>query len=293
MQISIFTNTNIKINSKEDKQKLAKLASSPNIPVIKTITTEDDLLEIVTTYAWSPFIFEGVRNRENFVRTDWMVLDIDDGMSIKEAETQIHLMDVCAMVVPTVSHTEELNKFRVIFPLARSIYKEEEYAQTWEFLQKTFPSIDTNCRDTARWYVASTTVDGFWNEGSKLLEPVFVANKKDMLREKLSKMGELVDVSEGTKKIVKQIYGEDKTKISRVVSYFIENAHTGLPGEWICSLNSFSFLLAIQGIHDNIIWDLCEQLSPEPLDKRDNQTIERALKDGYEQRGKNEQKLSV
>lgn len=293
MQISIFSHSNIIAKSKEDKLKLAKLASSPNIPQIVDVNTEDDLLNYVTTYAWSPFLFEGVRNKENFIRTDWMVLDIDEGMSIKEAESQIHLLDLCAMVIPTISHTPEHNKFRVIFPLSRSIYKEEEYAQTWQYLQSIFPSIDPNCRDTARWYVASTTVDGFWNEGSKLLEPVFVANKKDMLREKLSKMGELVNVSEGTKAIVKQLYGEDKQKISRVVQYFLENAHTGLPGEWTCSTNAFCYVLALQGIEDSVIYQLVEDLAPLPLDKRDRQTIERAIKDGYEQRGKNEQKLSV
>lgn len=284
MMLSIFENVDALPPTKEDKQKAAAKARDPKIV---DINTEDDLLDTVTKYCWSPFIFEGSRKQDNFIRTDWMVLDIDDGMTIREAETKIHLMDVCALVVPTVSHTEENHRFRIIFPLARSIYKEEEYRQTWEYLSKQFPSLDPHASDLARLYFASTTVDGFWNEGSKLLEPIFVQSKKDMLREMMAQIPQQVEVSEDIKETVKNIYGKEPEKVSKVVYHFLKNAHTGLDGQWICSLNAFCYTLSLQNIQDSVIWDVVEKIAPMPLDKRDRQTIERAIKDGTEQRREN------
>lgn len=283
MKLSIFPSANPLPKSKEEKNREAKYFSRPNLPEVVEVETENDLIQIVTQFAWSPFVFKQARLKDEFVSTDFLVLDIDSGLSIPDAEARIVEANMTALCLPSTSHTPENHRYRLIFPLSRTITKVEEFIASMEDLMEAFPESDAACKDWARAFFGSTSDDGFWIEAD-LLEPT--KPKEEVKQRSNSKF----DTSSSTKvdlsiaEIVKEVYGEEREFIPEAVDFFIKNANTGLPGNFNHSLNRFVFTLALQGIDYDTVYDLVEYLSPEPLDKIDIATIERSYKDGEKNR---------
>lgn len=281
MKLSIYKEANYVPQSKEEKRALALLTSNPNVPTVLEVANEDELIAAISTYAWSPSIFSGVRLDENFISTDFMALDIDDGMTIGEAELRVQSLSLACLCLPSPSHTEVANKFRLVFPLAKTIFRQEDFEATWDWLAEKFPELDRSCSDSCRWYAASKLGAGFWQDGEFLLPQ---KAKEEELEIEYSKEQNLVPVPEDAREYVKLIYGKDRETIPEAVSFFLENARTGLPGLWVNSLNSFIFSLSLSGIDDSIIWQVAEGVAPEALDKRDEYQIKRAIRDGKRHR---------
>lgn len=247
-------------------------------PEIVEVNTEEDLINIVTNYAWSPSIFKGVRLQENFLEADFIALDIDSGLSIEEAEKRCIEANLTVLCAPSTSHKPEEPRFRLIFPLLRTVKTKEEFDATVHKLAEKFPECDSKCLENARFYFAQTTVDGFWLEGDFLpIETPKPLPKQDKYRDS----GVQVKVDMKLEEIVEELYGEKRETIPESVHYFLANVHTGLPGEWITSVNACVFSLAMSGIDEDTIMDLMEYLAPRgELTKKDLGTISRAFKDG-------------
>jgi len=276
LKISIFPKANFLPKNKDDKIALSKLASNPNLPKVIDVNNEEDLINAVTSYGWSPSIFSSYRHNDNFLSTDFMSLDIDSGLSIKECEKRVQSLNLACLCLPSPSHTEEKEKFRLIFPLAKTILTKDDFDKTWEWLQLQFPEIDAQCSDYARWYAPSKTVDGFWQDGEFL-----IPKKVDV--EKTSKYNlteTYVEVPDNIRDVVRLLYGKDRDTVPEAVEFFLTNAHTRLPGLWINSLNSFVFSLALSGVDDIIIEKVVDDISPDPLDSRDLYQIKRSIRDG-------------
>ncbi len=280
MRLSIYPRVNFLPKNKDEKALQSKLASNPNLPQTLEIVTEEDLINAVTSYGWSPSIFSGVRHNDNFVSTDFMSLDIDSGLRIEEAEKRVQSLRLACLCLPSTSHTQEAHRFRLVFPLAKTIFLQEDFDATWDFLQKQFPETDNQCSDTARWYAPSKMEAGFWQDGE------FLVPKKapQAVTSSLSHAEAQVIVPEELSEIVKLLYGKERETISEAVEFFLTNAGTGLPGLWINALNSCIFSLALSGVDDTIIEEVIEKISPEPLDKRDLYQINRAIRDGKKAR---------
>ena len=279
MKLSIYPRVNFLPKNKDEKALQSKLASNPNLPQTLEIVTEEDLINAVTSYGWSPSIFSGVRHNDNFVSADFMSLDIDTGLRIEEAEKRVQSLGLACLCLPSPSFTPEFHKFRLIFPLAKTIFTQEDFDATWDWMQEQFPELDAQCSDYARWYAPSKMEAGFWQDGE------FLVPKKapqQALNEVYKETQ--VDVPDNIKDVVKLLYGRDRETIPESVSFFLENAYTGLPGLWVNSLNSCVFSLALSGVDDTIIEEVIEKISPEPLDKRDLYQINRAIRDGKKAR---------
>lgn len=276
MRLSVYPKVNFLPKNKEDKILQSKLASNPNLPEVIEISTDDDLINAVTSYGWSPSIFSGFRHNDNFVSADFMSLDIDSGLCIEDAESRVQKLGLACLCLPSPSHNSKQHKFRLIFPLAKTILSCEDFDETWSWLQKQFPELDTQCSDYARWYAPSKIEDGFWQDGE------FLVPKKapQVQQSSLSYKETQVEVPDNIKDIVKLLYGKDRETVPESVSFFLENAHTGLPGLWINALNGCVFSLALSGVDDTIIEEVMEKISPEPLDKKDLYQIKRAISDG-------------
>jgi hypothetical protein len=281
LKISIYKEANFVPQSKAEKIQLAFKTSSPNVPTILEVENEEELIAAISSYAWSPSIFSGVRLDENFICTDFMALDIDSGLTISQAEARVQKLGLCALCLPSPSHTEELNKFRLVFPLAKTISSPRDYDATWNWLLEKFPELDAQCSDEARWYAPSKLGDGFWQDGDFMLPQKALDEEKEL---EYSKEQNLIAVPEDIKEQVKFIYGMERTKIPEAVEFFLTNAHTGLPGLWVNSLNSFIFSLALSGVDDTIAEEVAEKIAPEPLTKIDLYQIKRALRDGKRHR---------
>ena len=280
MKLSIYPKVNFLPKNKDEKALQSKLASNPNLPQILEIGTEEDLINAVTSYGWSPSIFSGVRHNDNFISTDFMSLDIDSGLRIEDAEKRVQSLGLACLCLPSPSHTQELHKFRLIFPMAKTILNPEDFDATWDFLQKQFPELDTQCSDYARWYAPSKMEDGFWQDGEFL-----VPKKAPQVQPSSFNLKETqVDVPEDLAEIVKLLYGKERETIPEAVEFFLTNAHTGLSGLWINSLNSFCFSLALSGVDGTLIQEVVEKIAPNALDNKDTYQISRAIKDGTKAR---------
>lgn len=276
MKLSIYSKVNFLPKNKEDKILQSKLASNPNFPEVLEISTDDDLINAVTSYGWSPSIFSGFRHNDNFVSTDFMSLDIDSGLCIEDAESRVQKLGLACLCLPSPSHNSKHHKFRLIFPLAKTILLCEDFDATWNWLQQQFPELDTQCSDYARWYAPSKMEDGFWQDGEFL-----VPKKAPQVQQNYTSYKETqVEVPNNLKDIVKLLYGKDRGTIPDSVEFFLTNAHTGLPGLWINALNGCVFSLALSGVDDTIIEEVMEKISPQPLDKKDLYQIKRAISDG-------------
>ena len=276
MRLSIYPRVNVLPKNEDEKALQSKLASNPNLPQTLEIVTEEDLINAVTSYGWSPSIFSGVRHNDNFVSTDFMSLDIDSGLRIEDAEKRVQRLGLACLCLPSPSFTPEFHKFRLIFPLAKTIFTQEDFDATWDWMQGQFPELDAQCSDPARWYAPSKMEAGFWQDGE------FLVPKKapQVQQNSLSYKETQVEVPDNIKDIVKLLYGKDRETIPDSVEFFLTNAHTGLSGLWINALNGCVFSLALSGVDDTIIEEVMEKISPEPLDKKDLYQIKRAISDG-------------
>lgn len=295
MKISIFPNIIALPRNKEEKNKESRktgiirdkktgeiIKEFP--PEIVDVVTSDDLFRILTTYAWSPSIFNGCRHEDNFKSSDFAVLDFDKGVTMEEIENRIIEANFTAFGLPSTSHTPEAHRFRVIFPLSRTVTNLETYRATLLDLMEAFPECDAACKDGARFFFGCKDEDGFMVEGD-LLEPVTPPIASKNAPKRSFDPNRRVMVESDIKEIITELYGEERDSIPEVVSHFIKNAHTGLSGEWVTSLNAFVFTLSLQGIDLETIFDLVEFLAPRgELTKRDEDTIERAYKDGEKAR---------
>lgn len=278
MKLSIFPSANPHPVGDHEKKLVTYQVSKPNLPEIADFFTDDELINLVTNYAWSPFVFSGYRHADNFVSCDLLVYDIDEGLKIDDAKAVVEARGLACLCLPSPSHTEQLHKFRLIIPLSRTIYSTEAYEATWLSGADLFGVVDPSCKDLARFYNGSTMEDGFWNEG-ELFDPVEVEVVEEF-DNRVHNNKVLLPVGGDIKEFVKEIYGEDRTFVPEAVDFFIRNAHTGISGGWINALNRFCFSLSLSGIDEDAILAICEQLAPDELDKKDLYQIKKATQDG-------------
>ena len=282
MRLSIFPKSIPLPKNSEEKIHYAKFTSKPHVPKIVEISNEDDLIDKVCNYAWSPFIFDGYRLQNNFLSTDFAVFDIDEGMKIGDAEKIVESLNLACLCLPSTSHTEEQHKFRLIFPLSRTIRRKKDYILTMDSLGKYF-SYDPACfEDTARFYYGSKMIDGFWFKGD-FFESIIDEPEETKTKDSLYKLdcSEKVEVGEDIEEIIQFIYGETKEKIPEQIDFFVRNASTGLSGKWWNSSRSFIFTLALVGISFDKIKNVYESLAPDPLDDKDIRLLENAFSAGY------------
>src|SRR5690554_3653296 len=123
MRLSIFPLAPNLPRNKEEKVEAAKKMIQPEVVEIET---EDDLIRIVQEYVYSPYVFNGTRKQDNFKSCDIAVLDIDEGLTIDEAEQIISEANFTCLCLPTTSHTEEHHRFRLLFPLSRTVTKDRK-----------------------------------------------------------------------------------------------------------------------------------------------------------------------
>jgi hypothetical protein len=280
MKLSIYPKVNFLPKNKDDKILQSKLTSSPNFPEVVEISNDEDLIKTVTSYGWSPCIFSGYRNNNNFISCDFMSLDVDSGLTIEEAEKRVQKLGLACLCLPSPSFTPEFHKFRLILPLAKTILNTEDFDTTWDWLQQQFPELDAQCSDYARWYAPSKMEAGFWQDGDFLVPKK--APEKQNLPFNLKETQ--VEVPEELSEIVKLLYGKERETIPEAVEFFLTNAHTGLQGLWINSLNSCVFSLALSGVDATIIEEVIAKVSPDALDKKDLYQINRSIKDGNKAR---------
>lgn len=280
MRITVFPS--VKPVPANNNEKNAEAPKAINGAIVN-ITTNEQLVETITSYAWSPSVFKSnKRSNDNFVECDFFVIDIDEGLPIQDCGRILSEKNLCALVLPSPSFTKEVHKYRVIFPLAHTISVKAQFDETWKHVQSILPELDAACKDYARFYFAcKLTDDGFFIEGD-LLTPVRLPEKPT--RMSMKEMNRSVKVTGDIKELVDSIYKKDMQYVPKIVEYFIKNAHTGLEGQWIWTLNGFCFCLALAGIDEQSIEEICQKVAPQQLDNRDLKHIRIGIRDGMKRR---------
>ena len=258
MKLSIFPKSKA-LPSKDEKGKEARFTSKPYLPEILEFATHEDLIEVICNHAWSPFIFKEYRSQDGFCSADVLAFDIDNGQTIEEAEAMVHKLDIAALCIPSTSHTDDAHRFRLIFPLAKTITKADVYKATYAKVAEYF-SVDPACKDVARFFFGGKLVDGFWYEG-KLLEPVKPVRVVKAAVERYNSR-EAVIVGDSIEELVVALFGESRTKIPDCVAHFLENAPDNLDGQWYHSSNSFLFTCGLMGLEKDRITDVFFSLYP-------------------------------
>jgi len=279
MKLSVFPRAKVLPISKEEKSIESLNVSRPNKAVTKEFTTEDDLIEIVTNFTWSPFVFREYRHEDNFISVDVLAFDIDSGMRIEEAEEIVHKLNVTCICLPSTSFTEDEHRFRLIFPLAKTITDKGVYRATYAKYAEYF-NVDPSCKDLARFYFGSTLVDGFYYE-SDLLEPVPPQKPKNSPKMDYDTR-ERVEVGESLEELVKALYGEPREKIPESIAYFLENAPDNLSGEWFRSSNAFLFTCGLSGLDRERIKQVFFSLYP--YEELTEKKVAKMIEDGYNER---------
>jgi hypothetical protein len=280
MRLSIFPKCKALPESKEEKAKQAWYTSKPHNPVEIEVTTDEDLIETVCDNAWSPSIFNGYRLQANFVSTDFMVLDIDNGMTIEEAENMVHKLDIITLCLPSTSHSPEHHKFRLVFPLSRSITKKEVFEATMFKLSECFPADPQCIGDTARFYFGCKMVDGFWYGEGKLLEPV--ATQK-VVKQDLRRFAhkDNVVVGDNIEELITALYGEKRTKVPDNIAYFLEHAPSGLENEMYARGNSFLFTCGLLALDQERVEAVFEKVYPYDITTHVEYMVDKIYNEGY------------
>jgi hypothetical protein len=286
MKITIFPNIKPHPRNRREKDFEASKVANEDLTVV-TIETEDDLINYISENAWSPSIFRQRKVKSDFVSADFLALDIDDGMTISECEQICLKYNITSLCLPSPSYTPEKEKFRLVIPLAIPITMQQQFDDTWEALHSIFPNIDTQCCDSSRFFFGcKTEFDvGFWIEGD-LYRPAEIKIRPSMKLNRASAK-DTVDISrinvDNIDEVLYCLYREEKReKVPETIAFFIENASSGLPGEWWCSLNNFVFTATLQGCTPEAIYETVSLLAPTELDQRDERCIEIAINDGLE-----------
>jgi hypothetical protein len=281
LKLTIFKDGDPHPKSKEEKMFNSKFASFPFEAIFVKVKNEDELVDLICNNIWSPFTFEKYRRQDDFISTDIIAFDIDDGMSIEEAEEMVEKLELTALCLPSTSHTPENHRFRLIFPLSITIFDPEIFKATYAKLAENF-TVDPQCKDYARFYFGSNMSDGFWIEGD-LLSPELAVKPQDKAMERCGVKDD-VDVGEDLEELVEYLYGEKRAKIPEQVAFFLENAHTGLSGLWHTKMNSFVFTLGLTDVNFDAIVNVVNKIAPNDLDDHDDYLLDRAYRDGQRKR---------
>lgn len=163
----------------EQQFKISKIESMERAQTLDLSLHE--LSQRILKHNWSPFVFKyGRRKAENFLRTDIIVLDVDNAPEDEQMSLAGALelfKDHKHIIATTRSHRREkhsvvADRFRVILFLRDIIYDEVTYKNTWKSVYDRFSFIDERAKDAARLYFPSCSLVSIEKSG-KLIDPVF------------------------------------------------------------------------------------------------------------------------
>lgn len=185
-----------------------------------------------TGLMWSPAVFtNGYRRDANYSHTpSLMVLDIDSGLSLADADARCRSLGLKFAILPTKSHQKMKNnvvcdRYRIILFLAKPIESREVFDATWQYVkQEMFPEMDKACSDEGRGYYFSTFIASY-NFSGALLEPkATLPTPKELKSLKTANSDYVRDLSKNTYKFlaVGAVPGTRDLEIFKAASDFKE-----------------------------------------------------------------------
>jgi hypothetical protein len=94
------------------------------------------------------------RKSGNFTASDFLAVDIDDGMKLGDALNDEFVLNYSSFVYTTPNHTDEFPRFRIVFALGRTITARDEMRDAYLGIIKKFGG-DPSCKDPCRQFFGS------------------------------------------------------------------------------------------------------------------------------------------
>lgn len=115
-------------------------------------TTLTELAELINLgFAYSYQFKDGIRRGENFIATDFIAVDIDDGSPLNEILLEPIVKSYGSMWHTTASHSPDNNRYRVIFVLPHTLTNRDEVKTVARSLTRRL-SGDMAATDVARFF---------------------------------------------------------------------------------------------------------------------------------------------
>jgi len=137
--------------------------------ITKEVHNYFELSQVILNHVWSPILWmDGRRKQDNFLSSDFMVLDFDDGETTLAQALEIW-SDTNHIIGSTKSHQVEKNgivcdRFRVILKLEKPATRLVDYRYT---ISKLIDQNDCDpaCKDGGRFFYPCTTIVSVCNTG--------------------------------------------------------------------------------------------------------------------------------
>lgn len=146
----------------------------------------NDLHKVTEKYEYSAIYFvDEKRHKASAKGASTIILDFDDGMSLKEA--YMLFAEYRALIVTTKSHQKDkhgltCDRFRVIFPLVYSIIDMNYYEELMREIISFYKS-DRACSDSARYYSPNNDQIVHYTKGHQMFDAIAFADKSSQSRD--------------------------------------------------------------------------------------------------------------
>ncbi|MGO8220638.1 plasmid replication protein, CyRepA1 family [Rhizobium ruizarguesonis] len=98
----------------------------------------------------------GPRSNKNFVSSDLISIDVDYGMSLSKAREHPLVKESATLLYTTSSHTEDRNRFRIVFVLEQTLKDPEKYRKLTSLLAQKLGG-DSKATDPGRLFYGNTS----------------------------------------------------------------------------------------------------------------------------------------
>ncbi len=139
--------------NKKPSKKSAGNISNRIIKNSVALTPQELAEEIIKGKSFMPCLLKENANRRtksNWKQQQLICLDIDSGLTLKSALSKFKHDAI--FIYTTFSHTEENNKFRVVFQLDKPITDNKKLTNIINSLLKKYPEADQRCKDITRLF---------------------------------------------------------------------------------------------------------------------------------------------
>lgn len=185
------------------------LVTQPGSFVPTRVSAVELAQHIQKGYAWMPSLLKPntARGKKNVQCTHCIALDIDEGLSLAQAQTNELIRDYASLIITSASHSPEKHKYRVIFFLREAISEIASIEAVVRAAMRAVPQADKACKNADRFfYGADTAQVAYINE--KAFLPASVID------EWLRREAEELEKAQQEKKLAEQRAREYRSSIA-------------------------------------------------------------------------------
>lgn len=149
-----MTNRTLKVGIRTDMQNKAgeedrkKTGSGwSNVEML----VEEFLSHVRQGYPFTHQFSGGRRKKENFLCTNVLIADIDEGMRLEDALDNDFIKSHATVIYTTPSHSPDNHRFRIVFCLERTLFDGDGYEALYTSLLKYIPT-DRNAKSCAQFF---------------------------------------------------------------------------------------------------------------------------------------------